>query len=199
MSGRAIDVSRWSMGDVGVVGNSKQEVGKVVPCVLAIKEKVSIVVRRRRPRVPGSDQVQPAEIEAKLHGVLPFGPGQVLIDLEVLGTLRIGPGVNNVGDVATPGFEDKVGETAWRERSQLLGIQSQLLHEGRSIDRKGPATLPATDSSAQLIDQVWSNGIVVREHDLIVMFEICFRRKAQARRADRPHILVRPASENILL
>src|ERR1700693_3651862 len=160
MSGRAIDVSRRSMGDVGVVGNSKQEVGKIISCVLAVKEKISIVIRLRRSRVPGSDEVEPAEIEAKLHGVLPFGPGQVLIDLEVLGALRIGPGVNNVGDVATPGFEDKVGEPAGRERSQLLGIQPQLLHEGRSIDREGPAILSAADSSTQLIHQVWSNGIV---------------------------------------
>src|SRR5258707_9202544 len=135
------------MGNVGVIGNSKQEVGKVVPCVLAIKEKVSVVVSSRRPRVPRSDQVDLAQIEAKLHGVLPFGPGQVLIDLDVLGTLRIGPGVNNVGDVATPWFEHKVGETAGWEGSQLLGIQPQLLHKSRSIDREGPAILPAADSS----------------------------------------------------
>ena len=112
----AIDVSRWSVGDVGVVGNSKQEVGEVLSGVLAIKEKVSVVVRRRRSRIPGSDQVEPADIETELHGVLPFGPGQVLIDLEVMGKLGIGPGVNNGVD-ATPGFEDKIGETAWRERS----------------------------------------------------------------------------------
>src|SRR5229473_2283916 len=151
MSGRAIDVSRWSMGDVGVVGNSKQEVGKVVPCVLAIKEKVSIVVRRRRPRVPGSDQVQPAEIEAKLHGVLPFGPGQVLIDLEVLGTLWIGPGVGNGVNVVFPFFENEVGEATGREGPELLWVQSQLLHEGRSIDREGPAILSAAEAAAQLI------------------------------------------------
>jgi len=199
VSGSAIDVPRWSVGDVGVVGNAKQEVGKIVSCVLAIKEKVPVVVRCRRPRVPGSDQVEFAEIEAKLHGVLPFGPGQVLIDLEVVGKLRIGPGVNDVGDVAIPGFEDKVGETAGRERSQLLWIQPQCLHEGRSIDREGPAILSAADSSAQLIHQVWSNGIVVREHDLIVMFEILFRRKAQARRAHLPLVLVGPAPEDILL
>ena len=39
--------------------------------------------------------------------------------------------------------------------------------------------LSAADSSAQFIDQVRCDGIVVREHDLIVMFEICFRRKEQ--------------------
>ena len=54
-----------------------------------------------------------AHIETKLQAVLPFGPGQVLIDLEVTGKLRIGPGVNNGVD-ATPGFEDKIGESAWQ-------------------------------------------------------------------------------------
>src|SRR6202162_1676540 len=138
MSGRAIDVSRRSMGDVGVVGNSKQEVGKIISCVLAVKEKISIVIRLRRSRVPGSDEVEPAEIEAKLHGVLPFGPGQVLIDLEVLGSLRIGPGVNNGVDIAIPGLEHKVGEATGREGPQLLRVQSQLLHKGRPIDGKVP-------------------------------------------------------------
>ena len=99
VSGFAIDVPRWSVGDIGVVGNSKQEVGKIISCVLAIKEKVSVVVRSRRPRVPGSDEVEHADIEAKLHGVLALGPGQVLIDLEVMGKLRIWPGVNNGVDV----------------------------------------------------------------------------------------------------
>jgi len=85
------------------------------------------------------------------------------------------------------------------ERSQLLGIQPKFLHEGRSIERKDPAILPAADTSAQLIDQVWSNGIVVRDHDLIVMFEIGFRGKGQTGRADKPLILVAPAAENTLL
>ena len=139
-----------------------------------------------------------AKIEAKLHRVLPLDPGQVLIDLEIVGKLRIRPGVNNGVD-ATPGLENKVGETSRRERPQLLGIQSHFLHEGWPIERKGPATLPAADASAQLIDQVWSNGIVVREHDLIVMFEIGFRGKRQTRRVDLPFVLVAPAAENTLL
>ena len=46
MSGLAIDVPGWSVGDVGVVGNSKQEVGKIIVGVLAVKEKVSVVVGR---------------------------------------------------------------------------------------------------------------------------------------------------------
>src|SRR6266705_2911510 len=130
--------------------------------------------------------------------MLPLDPSQVLIDLEIAGKLRVRPGVNN-GVNATPGFEDKVGEPAWRERPQLLGIQPHFLHEGWSIERKGPATLPAADSSAQLIDQVWSNGIVVRDHDLVVMFEIGFRGKGQTSRVDPPPILVAPAAENTLL
>src|SRR5262249_11251234 len=146
-SGFAIDVPWWSMGDVGVVGNPDQEVGEIISRVLAIKEKVSVVVRGRRPGVPGSDQMQHADIEAKFHGVPSLGPGEVLIDLEVVGKLRIWPGMNNGVD-ATPGLEDKVGEAALRKRPQLLRIQPQLLHKGRSIDRKDPAMLPAADSSA---------------------------------------------------
>ena len=58
--------------------------------------------------------------------------------------------------------------------------------------------LAAAESSAQLIDQVGGDGIVVREHDLIVMFEIMFRGKKQTRRVDRPPILVSPATKDIL-
>jgi len=120
--------------------------------------------------------VEPAQIEAKLHGVPALGPGQVLIDLEVAGKLWIWPCVNNGVNIARPGFEDKVGEPARRERSQLLGIQPQLLHKGWSIDRKNPTILPAADPSAQFIDQVRCDCIVVCDHDLIVVFEVILRR-----------------------
>ena len=53
MSGRAIDVPGRSMGNIGEIGNAKQEIGKVVPGVanaisgvLAVEEKVSVVVCR---------------------------------------------------------------------------------------------------------------------------------------------------------
>ena len=59
--------------------------------------------------------------------------------------------------------------------------------------------LSAADSSAQLIDQVRCDRIVVGDHDLIVMFEICFRRKKQTGRIQRPPSSVGPAAENILL
>src|SRR6266853_1765254 len=139
-----------------------------------------------------------AKIEAKLHRVLPLDPSQVLVDLEGAGKLRIWPGVNNGVDAA-PGFEDEIWETTAWERSQLLGIQPKLLHEGWPIERKGPAILPAADSSAQLIDQAWGDGVVVREHNLIVMFEIGFRGKEQTRRVDPSSILVAPSAENTLL
>ena len=46
MGGFAVNVAGWSVSDVGVVRNSKQEVGKIISRVLAIKEKVPVVVRR---------------------------------------------------------------------------------------------------------------------------------------------------------
>ena len=74
------------------------------------------------------------------------------------------------------------------------------MHEGGSIERKVSAQLDAADSSPQLINQVRGDGIVVREHDLIVMLEICFSWEEQDRLkdVDGSLVLVRPAAKHIL-
>jgi len=77
-----------------------------------------------------------------------------------------------------------------------------LLHEGWSIKRKVPAILPVADSSAQFIHQVWSNGIVVGEDNLIIMFESVSAGRSKAEGLTKLvdlWFLVRPSSENILL
>src|SRR5205807_4262243 len=110
----AIDI-RWRVGDVCVIGNSQQELCKIVTCVVVIKEKVPVIVRvRRRPDI---GQAKPAEVKPKLHGVLSLGPGQVFIDLEIVGEHCVGPRVED--SRYSGSLEGKFGKSSGRERPQL--------------------------------------------------------------------------------
>src|SRR5882762_6590879 len=58
----------------------------------------------------------------------------------------------------------------------------------------------AADSYSQFIDQIWFDGIVVSQHDLVVMFEVMFgwEEMVAVVRVHLPDVLVGPASEDVL-
>ena len=89
----------------------------------------------------GSDEVELAHIEAKLQGVPPLGPGEVLIDLEIIAELGIWPGVNNRVN-ASPGFKDKVGKTAGRERPHWSGFNPSCCMKAGPSRGKVPPCCP---------------------------------------------------------
>ncbi len=59
----------------------------------------------------------------------------------------------------------------------------------------------AADSYSQFIDQIRFDGVIVSEHDLVVVFEVVFGGEELIGRAriHSPDVLVGPASEQVLL
>src|ERR1700694_2073306 len=59
----------------------------------------------------------------------------------------------------------------------------------------------AAYSYSQFIDQIWFDGIVVSQHNLVVVFEVMFgwEEVVGRDRVHAPDVLIGPASEDVLL